>query len=65
MKTTKNKGKVKPKAKATSQKQDVRVTKNIYKQISGKYTVRKSINGVSKRITFDTLKAAKNYLSVL
>ena len=61
MKKQTNKGK--SKTKVTNLKQYQRVAKNIYKQISGKYTVRKCVSGISKRITFDTLKAAKNYLS--
>ena len=39
-----------------------KVSKGIYKQVSGKYAVRPTVNGKRIHVTFTSIKAAKAYL---
>ena len=39
-----------------------KVSKGIYKQVSGKYAVRPTVNGKRLHVTFTSIKAAKAYL---
>lgn len=39
-----------------------KVSKGIYKQVSGKYAVRPTIDGKRLHVTFTSIKAAKAYL---
>ncbi len=65
MKTKNNKSKSTSKKTIKTNKVSTHVTvsKGIYKQVSGKYAVRPTINGKRMHVTFTSIKAAKAYLN--